>query len=423
MKKFLMAVVMVAFLFPTSGITGEPQFWGFDWSSFDSDLIPSADDTYDLGSSSKEWKDLYVDGVGYIDSVSADALDVTGVTDTNIPQVDATGFVDSPLTTDGTDVTNTGAYIAIAESEAAQVELSVFHDTEATAPVFVGQKADGTQASPSLVDDNAVLVELRGRGYDGSGYHVGGYAMFRANGDPSDGTDMPTEFVIATTKDGEGTPTEHFFVDDSGNVGIGNSNPASGVELDILATSGDGDIRLTGFEGGGVYISMLADEGDDFDDKWQMYVLDGGAGFHIRDDSGDSWVTNFSVLNNGNVGIGETSPTAKLEVAGTIASQPVTFAFTTEVNITDPLTTTILLLDGDNDGENDAIDLQNGTTAGQFLHLIAAADIDADDTCTINMADTTCTNCPAIVFDKVGENAYLIWTGATWVVSGLQSSL
>ena len=39
-------------------------------------LRPFIDNTYDLGSSSKEWKDLYVDGTGYIDTVSAD--DITG---------------------------------------------------------------------------------------------------------------------------------------------------------------------------------------------------------------------------------------------------------------------------------------------------------------------------------------------------------
>ena len=35
-----------------------------------SNLIPSADDTHDLGASGAEWKDLYVDGVAYIDTVA-----------------------------------------------------------------------------------------------------------------------------------------------------------------------------------------------------------------------------------------------------------------------------------------------------------------------------------------------------------------
>ena len=35
----------------------------------DSNIIPDDDDSFDLGSSSKEWKDLYIDGTAYIDSL------------------------------------------------------------------------------------------------------------------------------------------------------------------------------------------------------------------------------------------------------------------------------------------------------------------------------------------------------------------
>ena len=39
---------------------------------FDSDLVPSTDGARDLGDASLEWKDLYVDGVAYLDSVESD---------------------------------------------------------------------------------------------------------------------------------------------------------------------------------------------------------------------------------------------------------------------------------------------------------------------------------------------------------------
>ncbi len=112
-----------------------------------------------------------------------------------------------------------------------------------------------------------------------------------------------------------------------------------------------------------------------------------------------------------------------IEVKGLTFVSSSTFTFTTEGDITDPLPSTQLLLDGDNDTENDTIDLQDGEAAGQLLTLIAAVDIDADDTVTINFADTTATNAPAVVFDKVGENAELEWTGTTWIVKSLQTSL
>ena len=36
----------------------------------DSDIIPDDDDTHDLGSSSKEWKDIYIDGTAYLDAIN-----------------------------------------------------------------------------------------------------------------------------------------------------------------------------------------------------------------------------------------------------------------------------------------------------------------------------------------------------------------
>lgn len=47
-----------------------------------SNFIPSADNTYDLGSSSKEWKDLYITGTANIDSLVADTAAISAGTAT-----------------------------------------------------------------------------------------------------------------------------------------------------------------------------------------------------------------------------------------------------------------------------------------------------------------------------------------------------
>ena len=47
---------------------------------FDSDLIPSTDGARDLGSSTLEWQDLYIDGTANIDSLVADTADINGGT-------------------------------------------------------------------------------------------------------------------------------------------------------------------------------------------------------------------------------------------------------------------------------------------------------------------------------------------------------
>jgi len=43
----------------------------------DSNIIPDDDNTYDLGSSSKEWKDIYIDGVAYLDSIDLNGTTIT----------------------------------------------------------------------------------------------------------------------------------------------------------------------------------------------------------------------------------------------------------------------------------------------------------------------------------------------------------
>jgi hypothetical protein len=62
-------------MFPVSGsslkITGDATIDGnLNASLTLNDTLPSADDAYDLGSSAKEWKDLYVDGTANIDTIA-----------------------------------------------------------------------------------------------------------------------------------------------------------------------------------------------------------------------------------------------------------------------------------------------------------------------------------------------------------------
>ena len=46
----------------------------------DSNIIPDDDDTYDLGSSTQQWRNLYIDGTANIDSLVADTADINGGT-------------------------------------------------------------------------------------------------------------------------------------------------------------------------------------------------------------------------------------------------------------------------------------------------------------------------------------------------------
>ncbi len=68
----------------------------------DSDIIPKTDNDVDLGSSTNEWKDLYLDGIAYLDTVSAGTISVgtfstTGISnlgDADTDQVNFYGMTD-----------------------------------------------------------------------------------------------------------------------------------------------------------------------------------------------------------------------------------------------------------------------------------------------------------------------------------------
>jgi hypothetical protein len=83
------------------------------------------------------------------------------------------------------------------------------------------------------------------------------------------------------------------------------------------------------------------------------------------------------------------------------------------------LTSEVILVTGDNDSDNDSIDLQDGLQAGQKIKFIGAASIDADDTFTIDVAtDSTCTGCSgagSFAMDDPGDSIEYYWTGAAWI--------
>ena len=84
----------------------------------DSDIIPDDDGAFDLGSSSKEWKDLFIDGTANIDSLVADTADINGGT---IDGAVIGGASAAAIT--GTAITGTSFVIGSADIGEAELEI------------------------------------------------------------------------------------------------------------------------------------------------------------------------------------------------------------------------------------------------------------------------------------------------------------
>ena len=93
-------------------------------ADINSNIIPNTDSAYDLGSSTQQWRDLYIDGVGFIDNVQADdisvsgTLTVAGVTkldghvdlgNSNADNISITGRIDTNIIPDADDTYDLGS--------------------------------------------------------------------------------------------------------------------------------------------------------------------------------------------------------------------------------------------------------------------------------------------------------------------------
>lgn len=72
-----------------------------------SNIIPNTDSAYDLGSSSQQWRNLYIDGVGFIDNVQADDVKITGTLDVDTSATIATAKIED-LTDNRVVIVGTG---------------------------------------------------------------------------------------------------------------------------------------------------------------------------------------------------------------------------------------------------------------------------------------------------------------------------
>ena len=94
-----------------------------------SSIIPNTDDTYDLGSASQEWRDIYIDGTAYLDGINFNGTAVTS-TATEVNILDGDTSASSVIVADADRVVlNDGGTM----KQVAVTDLSAYFDDEITA--------------------------------------------------------------------------------------------------------------------------------------------------------------------------------------------------------------------------------------------------------------------------------------------------
>jgi hypothetical protein len=133
-------------------------------------------------------------------------------------------------------------------------------DAYAGMPSFVGRRAAGTQATPSAVLSGNTLVNLVGRGYNGSGFTTSRVAIQGLASNDWTAADNATEQWFYITKRGTATSVPRMAVHDDGSVSVGSNLVVGGTAGDgvfvaenaVLAqkSSGADSIQLVGLSGG-----------------------------------------------------------------------------------------------------------------------------------------------------------------------------
>ena len=112
----------------------------------------------------------------------------------------------------------------------AEVLISCYHNTGSTTPKITFRKADNTEASPALVDDDDVLGTIDFLGHDGVNFERGAKIEARVQG-TSASNDLPTELTFWTTPDGSNTALERLSIGADGALALKEAtSPTAGVD-------------------------------------------------------------------------------------------------------------------------------------------------------------------------------------------------
>jgi len=166
-------------------------------------------------------------------------------------------------------------------------------------PNIIFAKSRGSAAAPAVVNSDDFLGIIRFRGHDGTDYETSAAEIYvQVDGTPG-ANDMPGRLVFSTTPDGSASPAERMRITSAGLVGLGTSSPGSNLQITRVTGDSLDIVRIGQSDGHYLGISRSNTTG--------AFSFQG------------SQTGNNNILlapTSGSVGIGTTTPSTLLELAG-----------------------------------------------------------------------------------------------------------
>lgn len=377
-------------------------------------LRPKTDNVLDLGASAVEFKNLYLDGTAYIDTLQVDEsatitanLTVSGnttlgnaATDTVTVNADIASHL-IPATDNTHDLgTATEEWRNLYIDGTANID-TLLADTATigggTATLSSATVISDTGGTTTLQrDDTAVLAgEILGRinfqapNVAGGGDAIVVAASVKALAESTfDATTNDTALAFYTAT--SGTAEERLRIDASGNVGIGTLVPDKNLHV---SQNGTATVRIENTNTNlivGSVIGSLEFEGNDLGAsgvtaavRAEADSVTGNAALVFDTGTAGAAAERMRISSSGNVGLGTSSPATALDVTGTITADGLTV-----------------------DGSGTAIDLRSNNNGGTALNTLRFTDTDptAVSNAEIGKIEFYSTDTSAVVASIAGRN-------------------
>jgi len=331
----------------------------------DSHIIPDDDGTYNLGSATKEWNNLFVDGTANIDALLADTAKIGDLTDNRVVIAGSSGELEDSgnLTFDGSILTTTNVVVT------GDTDLG-----NATSDTITATGRFDSDLTPST--DNA--RDLGASGLEWKDLYIDGTANIDTLvADTAKVSDLTSGRVVLAGTSGE--------IEDSGNLTFNGSTLAvTGSQTISVSLDVDGhtDLDNMGVSGVGTITQLVSTTATVGAGLTVTGTIDGNGGANISGAETVLSSATVSDLTNNRVVIAGSS--GALEDSGNLTFDGSTLAVTGSQTISGNI-------DVDGTTNLDAVDIDGAVDMASTLTLAGNADfngnLDVDGTTNLDAVD------------------------------------